>query len=243
MVMNTDTTPRQADAEQDLVRGIARYGIVVGVLTLIQALGLFLAAGRMDWPMGWIYVGMLVLNQLATALMLVRTNPHLLADRARSEGPRDLDRVLSGVMSLFGPIATLIVAGLDYRWSWSPQLALWLQLGGVAVVILGDALAIWAVAANRHFYGVYRVKADGSQAVAATGPYRLVRHPGYLGACLFILGTPFILGSLWALIPAALMVAATVARTALEDPRLQQELPGYNAYARHTKYRLVPGLW
>jgi protein-S-isoprenylcysteine O-methyltransferase Ste14 len=241
--MNSGTTTRQTDAEQDLVRGIARYGIMIGVFTLIQVLGLFLAAGRLDWPMGWVYGGMLVLNQAVTVLILIQTNPHLLVDRARNEGPRDLDRVLSGVMSLFGPITTLIVAGLDYRWSWSPHLAFWLQLAGVAVVILGDALATWAIATNRHFYGVYRVKADGSQAVATAGPYRLVRHPGYLGACLFILGTPFILGSLWALIPAALTVAATVARTALEDPRLQRELPGYQAYARHTRYRLVPGLW
>ena len=90
---------------------------------------------------------------------------------------------------------------------------------------------------------MYRVEAEQGHAVATTGPYRFVRHPGYLAAILFNLGTAFFLGSLWALIPALLTVAATVARTSLEDARLQQELPGYEAFARQTRHRLVPGIW
>jgi protein-S-isoprenylcysteine O-methyltransferase Ste14 len=71
-----------------------------------------------------------------------------------------------------------------------------------------------------------------------------VRHPGYLGALLVYLATPFFLDSLWALLPALAFSAALVLRTALEDETLQQELPGYRDYAsQKTRYRLLPGLW
>jgi len=79
--------------------------------------------------------------------------------------------------------------------------------------------------------------------VATGGPYRYVRHPGYLGSILFQIATPLILGSLWALIPGVLAALLLVVRTALEDGTLQDELDGYNEYARRVRYRLLPGVW
>ena len=52
-----------------------------------------------------------------------------------------------------------------------------------------------------------------------------------------------VLGSNWALLPAALIVSVFVVRTALEDRTLQAELPGYREYAQHVRYRLLPGVW
>jgi hypothetical protein len=34
-----------------------------------------------------------------------------------------------------------------------------------------------------------------------------------------------------------------VVRTALEDRALRVELPGYEAFTRQTRYRLLPGIW
>ena len=79
--------------------------------------------------------------------------------------------------------------------------------------------------------------------MATAGPYRAVRHPGYVGAMLFTLATPLALGSLWALIPAGLTACITVVRTALEDRTLQEELDGYGDYARRVRHRLLPGIW
>ena len=75
------------------------------------------------------------------------------------------------------------------------------------------------------------------------GPYQYVRHPGYVGGILHHLAAPLVLGSLWALIPGALGAAALMARTALEDQTLREELEGYEAYAQRIRYRLVPGVW
>lgn len=241
--MSADAQAERAKHERDITRGIARWVLRIAVFVLILAASLFLSAGRLEWVMGWVYVGLLVADKVVLALVLIPRHPELLADRARSEGPRDLDRILAGIMALWGPMATLVVAGLDHRFGWSSQMPLAVQVGAVAVTALGSALTIWAMASNRHFYGVFRIDREGGHTVAMAGPYRFVRHPGYAGAILHQLATPLILGSLWALVPAVLNACASVVRTALEDQRLQEELDRYRAYAQRTRYRLVPGIW
>jgi protein-S-isoprenylcysteine O-methyltransferase Ste14 len=227
----------------DVTRGILRWVLRVGLFVAILAASLFLSAGQLDWGMGWVYVGVLVANQLLTALILIPGSPELLVERGRSEGPRDLDRVLAGVMALYGPVVTLIVAGLDRRSGWSPAMPLALPLVALAVAVLGALLTIWAMASNRFFYGTLRVEPDRGHTVASAGPYRSLRHPGYAGAILFQLATPVLLGSLWALIPAGLTATAIVVRTALEDRALHDRLDGYRDYAARVRYRLLPGVW
>jgi protein-S-isoprenylcysteine O-methyltransferase Ste14 len=233
----------QSYSESDMRRGIIRWLVQVTIWCLIFAAVLFLAAGQLDWPMAWVYVGLIVLDKFVAAVVLIPNCPELLADRSRSQGPRDLDRVLAGVMALYGPVVTLIVAGLDYRYDWSPPLSPVVQVGAVVVAALSLLLVTRAMASNRHFYGIFRINEKGGHTVASTGPYRVVRHPGYAGAILFQLATPLMLGSLWALIPAGLTVVAILARTSLEDGRLQKELDGYAEYARRVRACLVPGIW
>jgi protein-S-isoprenylcysteine O-methyltransferase Ste14 len=88
-----------------------------------------------------------------------------------------------------------------------------------------------------------RIQTERGHAVATGGPYRRVRHPGYVGTILAQLGTPLLLGSPWALLPAGISAALFVVRTWLEDKTLMEELSGYRAYARQTRSRLVPGVW
>jgi protein-S-isoprenylcysteine O-methyltransferase Ste14 len=220
-----------------------RWLLRVGVFTLILAASLLLSSSRLDWVMAWVYIGIYIAAQVVTALVLIPKSPELLAERAQSEGPRDLDRVLAGIMALFGPVAMWAVAGLDVRWEWSSLMPLALQVVALAIVMLGSLLTIWAMASNEFFYGVLRVEKDRGHTTATGGPYRYVRHPGYAGAIVFDLATPVALGSLWALLPAALTVCAIVVRTALEDKALREQLEGYKEYAQQTRYRLLPGIW
>jgi protein-S-isoprenylcysteine O-methyltransferase Ste14 len=118
-----------------------------------------------------------------------------------------------------------------------------LHLAGLMVSIVGYAVFLWAMAANAFFAEGVRIQEERGHTVATDGPYRLVRHPGYVGAILGIAGAPFLLGSWWALAPAALALGGYIIRTALEDRTLQEELPGYREYAQHTRWRLLPGVW
>ena len=96
---------------------------------------------------------------------------------------------------------------------------------------------------NAFFSTAVRIQTDRGHTVCRTGPYRLIRHPGYLGTVLQSIAIPILLGSSWALIPGVAAVALMVIRTTIEDRTLQAELAGYHDYAQEVRYRLVPRLW
>ncbi len=218
----------------------ASMGLAVTALFLV---GLFTAAGSWGWVLGWAYVGLLTLGQTVTAIVIRRKDPELLARRgAIGEGTKAWDRVVLGLFALTY-LATIGVAALDAGQGWSPlPLALWGV--GAAMYVLGVAFVTWAMSVNTHFEKTVRIQHDRDHTVCDRGPYAWVRHPGYVGAAVaFPLATPLLLGSAWALVPAALSTLTLVVRTALEDRTLQRELAGYAEFATRTRYRLVPGLW
>ncbi len=96
---------------------------------------------------------------------------------------------------------------------------------------------------NAYFSTAVRIQGDRGQTVCRTGPYQFVRHPGYIGTFLQSLGIPFLLGSLWALIPGIMAVVFMIIRTSMEDRTLQAELPGYQDYIQKVRYRIIPGIW
>lgn len=111
------------------------------------------------------------------------------------------------------------------------------------VMVLGYAFSTWALIENKFFSGVVRIQKDRGHHVISTGPYRIIRHPGYAGALWIYLATPIFMDSLWAFIPTILLVGVTIIRTSLEDRTLQNELPGYKEFTDQTRYRLFPGIW
>jgi protein-S-isoprenylcysteine O-methyltransferase Ste14 len=94
-----------------------------------------------------------------------------------------------------------------------------------------------------YFSAIVRIQTDRGHRVITGGPYRIVRHPGYVGAILFTLATPVMLGSAWALLPAAIAAVLYIVRTKKEDDTLQAELPGYLTFTKETRFRLLPGIW
>jgi protein-S-isoprenylcysteine O-methyltransferase Ste14 len=210
---------------------------------IFVALSLFIPAGRLDWFMGWILVAIYAAWIAAQAVVLIPRCPELLAERAeRRKDMKRWDAALLGVVGL-ATLAKHILAGLDYRFGWTAPIPLSVHLGAVVVAAGSLALVTWAMAVNAFFSMTYRLQEDRGHDVATGGPYRCVRHPGYVGTIVFELATPVLLGSLWALIPAALSVVLIIVRTALEDRSLQQELKGYPSYSEHVRFRLVPGVW
>ena len=148
-------------------------------------------------------------------------------------------------MSLYSlsALALLVVAGLEERWGWAPPVGAPLQWAAGIAMGLGLGLFSWSMAANAYFAVVVRVQTERGHQVVSGGPYSVVRHPGYAGTILFALAAPLLLDSPWALLPAAVLIGSLVARTALEDRTLRTELPGYGAYARRVRFRLLPGIW
>ena len=148
-------------------------------LILAPAL-LFISAGTFAWPMAWFYVGLLLLATLGSRLIVYVRNPDTLRERARftaSEGTKSWDPILVAIVALFGPMATMIVAGVDFRFGWSEIIPAVVQYVSALLVAVGYAVAVWAMVVNRYFSSVARIQLDRGQTVVTTGPYRVVRHP------------------------------------------------------------------
>lgn len=140
-------------------------------------------------------------------------------------------------------IATPFVAGLDYRYGWSAPTSWVLNIVSIVVLVLSFVLLTWAMAVNRFFEGTVRIQQARGQQAITSGPYRYVRHPGYVAVILQFIVIPLALGTSAAWIPAILGCLLFVLRTALEDRTLQQELPGYADFTSQTRYRLLLGIW
>jgi protein-S-isoprenylcysteine O-methyltransferase Ste14 len=208
-----------------------------------MGVALFWSAGRMNWWPAWAAIGVWLFWFTATDILILRFNPDLMAERLiPPKGAKTWDRAIVSILRLT-ELVRYILAGLDQRFGWTVGFLLAAQIAGLTVCVLSYALLPWAMASNNFFSQIVRIQTDRSHAVATAGPYRFIRHPGYLGIILFELGSAALLGSLWALIPMALCIFFPILRTALEDRTLQAELPGYAEYAKQVRYRLLPGIW
>ena len=218
---------------------------VVGVYLCIP-LVLLVCGGDFGWWQAWVYSLLIVASGIGGRILAERRHPGLLAERQNMESVQSAkawDKVLAPLMALSVSFPLVIVAGLDYRFGWSPVFPLWLIVLGFLLILLGYAFAVWALIENRFFSSVVRIQVDRGHVVCDSGPYRIVRHPGYAGNVLALPGMVLALGSMWTLIPAAVALIITVIRTVLEDQTLQDELPGYRDYARRVRYRLIPRIY
>lgn len=244
--MSTITPTNQPDSEPNTARGVTRWLIreIFGVIFV--AVTLFLPAYTLNWPMAWALVGVYAVWVGVNAVILIPRNPELLAERVRRKGAKSWDMVLMSIIGLT-TIAKHITAGLDMRNGWtmnaSVGISLPVQIIMLIIAVLGYSLGSWAMITNAFFSMTVRIQDDRGQSVVTGGPYRIVRHPAYLGTFAFELVTPIMLGSWWALIPGGLAAVLFVVRTALEDKTLHEELDGYGEFAQQTRYRLLPGVW
>ena len=232
------------ERERPTTKAIVLKGLVMLVVTLV-ILGaiLFGSAGRLDWVMGWAFIGILMACVMVNIVVLVKTNPDVIEERmSRPKDVKRWDVVLSSILGVF-VLAALPLAGLDKRFGWSPPVAPALQVAGLALVVVGDLLFLWAMGVNKFCSKLVRIQKERGHHVITTGPYRYVRHPGYVGWSMLAAAMPLVLGSLWTFIPVGLAICLTVVRTVLEDRTLKDELDGYKDYARRVRYKLVPGVW
>ena len=207
---------------------------------------LLLAGGDWRWWSAWIYIGLSFLATVISRVLIARAHPDLISERASYDEKSDTkpwDRILSPLVAMVMPLLYFIVAGLDKRFDWSIEVPVWIAVVAWVVTIAGFAFTTWAFVENRFFSAVVRIQSDRGHTVVNTGPYRIVRHPGYAGSLLVTLMFPLILETFWAYIPISIFVFLLVIRTAKEDQTLKDELSGYREYSKRTRFRLIPGLW
>jgi protein-S-isoprenylcysteine O-methyltransferase Ste14 len=211
---------------------------------LIMAVPLFLAAGTIAWPAGWIYLILLYGWLFIGILLLLKYNPGLLAERINISAPNQKawDKVFVLLLDLF-LFALLVLMPLDavrFHWSWMP---LWLQVVGAIALVISFILISLVFRENSYLSATVRIQEERGQTVISTGLYHYVRHPMYAGGLFMFLGTPLLLGSWYGLLLTLVFLPAMLVRAVLEERTLRQELPGYDAYMGQVKYRLIPYVW
>jgi protein-S-isoprenylcysteine O-methyltransferase Ste14 len=211
-------------------------------LAAVLMLCLFLPAWSLRYWQAWVYLVLFVGSCVVITRDLMQRDVGLL-ERRIAAGPRAEKEPRQQFIQSLASVAFLgmfVVPGFDHRFGWSTVPLPLVILGGLLVVV-----GFWIVfrTFRENSYTSATIETAEAQRVVSTGPYAVVRHPMYAGALLMLLGTPFALGSLWALIGFVAMVAVIAWRMIEEERVLSRDLPGYDAYLAKVRYRLVPFVW
>ena len=221
--------------------------IVQNILAL-TALGVlfFTLSGTIKVLGFWIYVATVLVYQIISLLVIVPRYPAYIelakVRKAKHPNAKKWDQVV--VLAVVG--ATFLMyalAAFDVGRLHLSELPVAFALAGILLYVAGSALNQWAMLHNPHFEREVRIQTDRAHEVMTTGPYRYVRHPGYLGSVLGLISFPLLIGSAIALSGSIIGIVGMIVRTYLEDRALGQELAGYTEYAQAVRYRLIPYVW
>lgn len=213
------------------------FGLVLAVEAAILTI-LFVSAGRFDLPWCW---AVAAVHGVCLAIYAQAMGKELRRERLQPAG-REHDRWLR-VAQIPLVLIHLVVAGLDLRFGLSGEMPLLLHVTGLMILAPALLFVAWAVRTNRFFSSVVRIQNDRGHHVITGGPYRFVRHPGYLGMLAGAVGGALAIGSWWLLLPLLPLVLVVGLRTWREERLLMQSLDGYAQYAQNVRFRLLPGVW
>ncbi len=225
--------------DPEYVRIMIKGGIKLSIFLVLM----FFAAGRIDYWQGWVFSGIIFIHVVVRAVLLSDT-PDLAKERVKpGPGIKRWDKIFLVFFGTFS-LATFVISPLDAgRFGWTLPLPVIVYVIAYLIYILSSAIGLWAMRENKFFSSVVRIQTDRGQIVIKSGPYKFVRHPGYVGGILMFISSPLMLGSVAGLIPGCLSIVLLIVRTYLEDKTLEKELAGYAEYIKKVKCRLLPGIW
>ena len=211
--------------------------VTFGIL-LVGAL-IFLPAGTLAFAKGWLLMGLLFIPMLIAGFVMLFKAPKLLAkrlDAKEKQGDQKLVVAMSGLMFVAG----FVVAGLDYRYSWSRMP---MAVTVASSVLFLFAYGLYAEVLRENAYLSRTVKVEEGQTVISTGLYGIVRHPMYSATLLLFLSMPLVLGSVISFVVFLAYPFIIAKRIRNEEHVLEEGLPGYREYKQTVKYRLIPYIW
>ena len=206
---------------------------------LLVGLLIFLPAGTLAFPYGWLLMGLLFIPMLIAGFVMLAKAPDFLKKRLDAKEKQGKQKGVVAVSGLMF-IAGFVVAGLDFRFGWS-RMPSWVTIVASVTFLLDYAL--YAEVMRENAYLSRTIKVEQGQKVVDTGLYGIVRHPMYAVTIELFMMMPLILGSWYALIAFAVYPAVIIVRLKDEEALLTRELPGYEEYKQKVKYRLLPFIW
>lgn len=165
------------------------FSVIVGHFLgpFIQVGILFACAGHINIPGVWLFLIVSFVGMFGGIMLVCKADPELLNVRGQWKKKKDTkgwDKILLSAFGLIGLYITPVIIGLDVgRFGWS-QMGLSFTVAGAILFILGSIFITWAMLVNTHFEATVRIQKDRDHKVITAGPYKIVRHPGYVGAFL-----------------------------------------------------------
>jgi protein-S-isoprenylcysteine O-methyltransferase Ste14 len=197
--------------------------------------------------LGWGGLAGFFADPARTALAIVGlalTGAAMVSGGNLSPGEREdrANRWVIWAFSVIGLLEAYLPAYTDRRdiWTIDGAAVRWL---GVALFAAGGILRIWPVFVLGHrFSGLVAIQ-PGHELVTS-GPYRVIRHPSYLGLLMNALGWVLAFRSVIGIVLVALTVIPLLARIRAEEALLQAQFgAAYDVFRARTAWRLIPGLY
>lgn len=202
---------------------------------------IFWLAGRLDYWQGWLYIGLYTLIG-AVAFFFIPLD--VIKERMNPKGSIKFEEKLFFAGYVPATVSIIIIGALDAgRFGWSPKFPAILYILFAFISVFAYVILIWSILTNLYFSSVVRIQKDRGQKVVETGPYAYIRHPGYTAGIINAVGMSLLLGSLYALIPAGIIILLFIFRIHFEEKLLKKELEGYKEYTKKVKYKLLPKIW
>ena len=222
---------------------VHRIIIQILIILIILTALLFVPAGRLDWLQAWVLIFFILIYFLLYVQIGISKDPDQTRERSQmAKNVKPWDKVIMRIYTAILP-TVFILAGLDAgRFRWSTVSMIWQLLAWIGLAFAGGII-LWTVRSNTYLSRYARIQDDRGQQVVATGPYRIIRHPMYLGILTLFLCMGPALGSWVVLFPGLLIDLLFVIRTGKEDKMLQEELDGYKQYSQVVRFRLIPWIW
>jgi protein-S-isoprenylcysteine O-methyltransferase Ste14 len=241
--INCEVTPVEIDIMGD--KGLV-IKVLIRFISGLIFIGIFFfgPAGTFNWTEAWIFIGIQFSWSTGLAIWLLKHDPELLKTRMSltKKSAKSWDKLILTASIPFY-LAFLVIPGLDaVRFQWS-KVPIAVKIFCFVLTALSFIWTSLVMKENTYLSRVVEIQTERGHKVITTGPYKIIRHPMYIGAIVLFLSLPLALGSLYGLIPAALCIIFLVIRTYLEDETLHKELEGYKDYVQKTKYRLIPHIW
>lgn len=192
----------------------------------------------MDWGPVWLAAGYSLVVAFSLAERALRRGPE-----AKAFARGRFDRGSTALTGASFALALVIPLVLDYLGEGLVSIGIVAGLVALAVSTAGVALRLWAASVLGEHY-TRTLQATGDQSLVMEGPYRMVRHPGYLGSILMWTGFGVLTGNLIvALLLPPLFISTYLYRMATEEEMLLQVLGNQYAQYKSKTKKLVPLLY
>lgn len=227
----------------DLKKQAAKYIVVVMVQRVLGLIFFLLAADTLFYIRSLLYFAFYFVTTILSCIVMFYKYPETLSERNKKhDNTKSWDKVLLTVYTVLTYFAIYVIAGFETRLQ-VPTLPMETLYFGIVFYLISAITQLWSLMENKHFESTARIQSDRNQTVCSSGPYGLVRHPGYSSIIIWAISVFLFFGTLFTGVISAVIITVIVIRTYFEDNMLKKELEGYIEYSNRVKYRLIPYVW